>query len=120
MQAMTLSGLNLTKGTVVTSPWIARDTQTWLALNETSKKEGRSVGGPQKFVLVPQKQTWDWKEFVHNGEINLTVDTLPPNTFVLTLDTTAVNLTQEVELERSFKLNVELVVHNVSITDLFG
>jgi hypothetical protein len=94
---MTVSGPNYFKGSpIVTSPWIAQDSQTWLALGESTKKEGRSVGGPEKFVLVPQRQRWDWKEHIQKGEINVTIDTLPANTLVLTLDSAAVNLTQEV------------------------
>lgn len=81
---------------VVTAPWIARDTQTWLALSENVKKEGRAVGGSKKYVLIPQKQSWNWKDYVINGDVNITLETLPPNTMVLTLDSTAVNLTQEV------------------------
>jgi len=103
-KAMTVSGPNYRNGSpVVTSPWIARDTQTWLALFDESstKKEGRTVGGPQKFVLIPQKQTWDWKDYVQNGEVNITITTLPSNTRVLTLDSTAVNLTQEVYADES-------------------
>ncbi len=92
---MTLSG-EANASSVVTSPWIARDTQTWLALSENDKKEGRAVGGSKKFILIPQKQTWNWKDYVVNGDVNITLDTLPSNTMVLTLDSTAVNLTQEV------------------------
>lgn len=99
LKAMTLSGgPTFPKGaSVVTSAWIARDTQTWLALAESSKKEGRVIGGSKKFVLIPQQQSWNWKDFVSNGDVNITLETLPPNTMVLTLDSTAVNLTQEVK-----------------------
>ncbi|XP_035705924.1 uncharacterized protein LOC110847966 isoform X2 [Folsomia candida] len=102
-KAMTLSGgPTFPKGaSVVTSAWIARDTQTWLALAESSKKEGRVIGGSKKFVLIPQQQSWNWKDFVSNGDVNITLETLPPNTMVLTLDSTAVNLTQEVYADES-------------------
>jgi len=93
-RVMTLAGGPTKAPSVVSSPWIARDTQTWLALKEISK-QGRTIGNNQKFVLLSQKQSWDWKDYVKSGSVNFSVENLPADTHVLSLDPTAVNLTLE-------------------------
>jgi len=80
---------------IVTSPWIAQDNQLWMALGE-STQSGKPVSNPEKFVLVPQRQSWDWKDFVESGKINATIESLPEETVVLTLDNSIVNLTQSI------------------------
>lgn len=80
---------------VITYPWIAQDNQLWLALGENSVT-GKPRSNPEKFVLVPQRQSWDWKRYVDAGSINATIENLPEETVVLTLDNHVVNLTQSV------------------------
>ncbi len=86
---------------IVTSPWIAQDNQLWLALGE-STQFGRPVSNPEKFILVPQRQRWDWKHFVQTGQVNATITSLPEDTVVLTLDNSVVNLTQSVKNKYMF------------------
>ncbi|ODM91714.1 hypothetical protein Ocin01_14970 [Orchesella cincta] len=93
-KAMTVAGKQFKlEADIVTSPWIAQDNQLWLALAE-STQSGKPVSNPEKFVLVPQRQSWDWKDFLETGKINATIESLPEETVVLTLDNNIVNLTQ--------------------------
>lgn len=96
LQAMMVDGKEFKENAdIVTGPWIAQDNQLWLALGE-STQHGRPISNPEKFFLLPQRQTWEWKKYVETGKINATMGSLPENTVVLTLDNNAVNLTQSV------------------------
>ncbi|ODM97847.1 hypothetical protein Ocin01_08840 [Orchesella cincta] len=75
-KAMTVAGKQFKlEADIVTSPWIAQDNQLWLALAE-STQSGKPVSNRR------------------NRKINATIESLPEETVVLTLDNNIVNLTQ--------------------------
>lgn len=81
---------------IVTQHWIAQDNQVWLALAESTQTD-KPVSKPEKFILLPQRQSWEeWREILEKGRINKNMANLPDNAVVLTLDNSVVNLTQSV------------------------
>jgi len=76
---------------VVADTWLGTYSQIFMSL-----VSGQTTTGREKFVLVPQKQKWNWEEnFQERNTSTLSTASLPENTFVLTLDN-AGNLTQEI------------------------
>jgi len=105
-KVITVSGSSFSRDSpIVTSLWTSTDSQKWLALEASSSgrsPNGRVVSGPQKFILISKTQKWSWDLFKVNGTVSLpTLETLPENTVVLSLDNSVGNLTQEMYDEES-------------------